>query len=220
MKAEEAQALLDAYPDKLPDQRQIRDALHTVVALTLPRPEKGTVMTAEDAREILDRLGKTPRFPLTDQTFQDALTSIIHLFSALRHALPYTYEPCDQTVSCTECGQVWWDQDTDLDGNWHAPGCKLFEAMVMVGISKDERDPADKVPAPNPDNRTQAMKTRDLVLSAWFSKLAHMAYNEEEPVPEGMDRATWQKAVGDIMHRLQTAKETLPTHGPYAGAKP
>jgi hypothetical protein len=233
MNADEARALIDAYPT-VPGRDQVRDALETVISLTALRPPGGKAMTAAEARGHLERLKPhikcflcgainpanvkdgvhvdcpgvsgtaLPMFTLPSyEMAEEALTSVIHLFTALRHALPYCYDPADQTVACPECGEVWWDQDTDLDGNWHAPGCRLFQARVLVGDAKDVRDAGDKVPASVGGEVDPARVFRDKVLDGWFQKLARMAYSGAEPVPEGMDRGVWQKAVYEVTRRLR-----------------
>jgi hypothetical protein len=212
-----------AFATIWPDRDQTRDALETVVSLTQLRPEGSKVMTAGEARKLLREVGFCPAggsVEISIEEYTGTLHSVIHLFEALRHVLPYCYEPADQTVACPECGEAWWMQNTDLDGNWHAPGCKLFQARLMTGDSKDVRDPEDKVPAPVDVNLNPARVLRDQVLSAWFQRLARMAYSEKEPVPEGMDKATWQKAVYEVLHRLQVHMDTAPKSGPYAGATP
>jgi hypothetical protein len=171
-------------------------------------------MTAFEAKKLLTQ-GHEP----DQDEVVDALSSVVHLYEALRHALPYCYDPCDQTVACPECGEIWWEQETDMDGNWHSPGCGLHAARVLVGQSNNTRDPSDPVPtAPNPDNRTPAQVAQDKVLEAWFMRLAKMDYKEGPPA--GMDASTWSRAVTEVLNRLRDSADTGLSNGPYARVKP
>ena len=59
--------------------------------------------------------------------------------SHLCNVLGWAYEPCDQTVRCPQCGQVWWEQPEAINENWHAAGCEIFAAEVASGRSVDVR---------------------------------------------------------------------------------
>lgn len=148
------------------------------------------------------------------------------LRAALIHALPYCYEPADQTIQCTECDACWWGVPEDIDEDWHAPGCKLFAARVMVGVSKPVRRRAQGEPSepyapndPRPDTRTPSHILRDLIVSGWARQLARMSYPEN--APEWLQGESWRRAVHEIITRL--LKATGPLRGPYAqveGAQP
>lgn len=56
----------------------------------------------------------------------------------------HAYLPCDQTVQCGACGAIHWDCAEGIDENWHADGCEVFAAQVLLGHSRDVR----KGPAP------------------------------------------------------------------------
>lgn len=138
----------------------------------------------------------------------------------LAHALPFCYFAADQTVQCPECDAVWWGVPEELDENWHAPDCLLFAARVAVGQSKNVRrrtgdeDLGSYAPNdPRPDTRTPSAILRDEILGGWFSRLASMQWSG---TPEGMSDETWHRAIHEVIERLQRAKETGPTHGPYA----
>jgi len=161
---------------------------------------KGPV-SIEEAQEILAAMGAQDPVCPTMEHIHRVLTTLIQTTEALKHALSYCVEPCDQTISCPECGVAWWDQDEDIDQNWHAEGCKLFAANVLVGISKNEKDKDRPNQAgPNPDTRKPARILRDTVLAAWFQKLAHIGYGEDPP--EGFDKSTWQRIIITVMDRL------------------
>ena len=102
----------------------------------------------------------------SEEQCRDALNTVIALTRTLQE-LPLAralqdlqsacLEPADQTVGCAICGQYWWDYDEDLDENWHAPGCEMHAARVVLGISKDiRRSTAAKYAAePVPDPATE-----------------------------------------------------------------
>jgi hypothetical protein len=174
---------------------------HYFRALELSRV--GGPVSLEEARELL-AANDDPHDPVcpTQEHRSRIITTLIDTTEALKHALPYCYEPCDQTVQCPECGATWWDQDEDIDQNWHAEGCKLFAANVLVGLSKNEKDKDNPNTAgPNPDTRTPSQILRDQVLNSWFQKIAHMGYGEEPP--QGMDKGTWQRVIIEVMDRLR-----------------
>lgn len=174
---------------------------HFVKALELGHT-KGPV-SLEEAMELL-AANDDPNDPvcMTQEQRHRVLTTLVATTEALKHALPYTYEPCDQTVQCPECGVAWWDQDEDIDQNWHADGCKLFAANVLVGLSKNEKDKDRPNNAPpNPDLRRPAQILRDQVLDGWFQKLARIGYGEGPP--EGFDKSTWEQIIITVMDRLR-----------------
>ena len=81
---------------------------------------------------------------------QQALVSAADERESLRKALKdiigAAFLPCDQTIGCNECGAIWWSQSEDINENWHAEGCKVFAAEVLLGMSVDvRRDPAPEM---------------------------------------------------------------------------
>jgi len=139
------------------------------------------------------------------------------LFDLLKEVLPYAYEAADQTVQCPCCNAVWWDVPENIDEDWHAPGCKIQQARVRVGISTSVRkrpptEPSEpyKPNEPNPDTRTPAQILRDQVLSGFFQKLAAMQW--AVPPPDGVDKAAWEKSIQKVIHQL------LETDAPERGA--
>ena len=92
---------------------------------------------------------------------------------------------------------------------WHAMGCSLHRARVLVGVSTDvrRRDPAepDKPYSPNgpaPDTRTPAQILRDTMLDGWIERLVRAKW---QPVPEGVDPAAWPKAVDAMVDLILRA---------------
>lgn len=76
----------------------------------------------------------------------------------------HCYLPCDQTVQCGVCGVVWWNVAEEMHENWHADGCALFAAEVLLGRSVDvRRDPAPEGcnPWQHPTNEATAKAIRD-----------------------------------------------------------
>lgn len=149
----------------------------------------------------------------------DALTSLVLLEGHLKTALSYCYEPADQTVQCPECNTVWWGCEEDLDEDWHAPGCGLLAARVLVGLSKPVRKRPPEDPSqpyqpntPNPDGRTHAEAVRDQVLSGWFARLMKMSWGEEPPT--GVSEKSWKASVHEVFDRLR--KMGAPKRGPYS----
>lgn len=136
------------------------------------------------------------------------------LLAALMHALPYCYEPADQTVMCPECGAAWWALPEDFNENWHAPGCLLFAARVLVHQAVDVTHPREpgardwKPDGPRPDARTPSEKLRDVVLTGWWQRVASIGYAD---VPEGVPPDVWARAVHAVMDRIPR-----PATGPYA----
>lgn len=86
---------------------------------------------------------------------------------ALRRALATcaecAYLPCDQTLQCGCCGVAYWTQAEEVDENWHADGCALFAAEVLLSKSRDvRRGPAPEGCHPwvDPASRETAVKIR------------------------------------------------------------
>jgi len=149
------------------------------------------------------------------------VSDIEQLRAMLTHALPYAYEAADQTVQCPECNAVWWDTPEDIDEDWHAPGCQLLAARVLVGVSKPvrRRDPseASKPYNPNdarPDARTPAMILRDQVLSGWFARMARMKWDTTPP--EGVTREAWERSINAVIDTLVCDPSTGVATGPYS----
>lgn len=139
----------------------------------------------------------------------------------LRHALPYAYEAADQTVQCPECNAVWWGVPEDIDEDWHAPGCQLLAARVLVGESKPvrRRDPSEASKPynpndPRPDTRTPAQVLRDHILSGWFAKLARMKW--DAAAPEGVTPDAWKRSINAVIDALLRDPSTSVTSGPYS----
>jgi hypothetical protein len=144
------------------------------------------------------------------------------LRAALMHALTYAYEAADQTVMCPECSAAWWGVPEDIHENWHAPGCKLFAARVLVGesldvtyprtrLANDDPDGHDWKPSdPRPDTCTPAEKVRDVILDGWFARLARIGY-ADDAVPADVPPVVWMRAVHAVMDLLPR-----PQVGPYA----
>lgn len=152
---------------------------------------------------------------LIDAAFADlAAGKAEPLRAALVHALKYCYEACDQTVMCPECNTAWWGVPEDIDENWHAPGCKLFAAMVLVGLAVDVTHPRPlgkhdaTIDAPRPDGRTPAECLRDVILGGWFGRLACLGFVD---VPKDVPEHLWMRAVHAVIDRLPR-----PATGPYA----
>lgn len=155
---------------------------------------------------------------LIDAAFADlAAGKAEPLRAALVHALKYCYEACDQTVMCPECNTAWWGVPEDIDENWHAPGCKLFAAMVLVGLASNvthPREPGEHDPkpdAPHPDGRTPAECLRDVILGGWFGRLARLGFAD---VPKDVPEHLWMRAIHAVIDRLPR-----PATGPYARAE-
>lgn len=97
----------------------------------------------------------------------------------------HAYLPCDQTVQCACCGVVYWEQPEDIDENWHADGCALFAAEVLLGRSRDvRRGPAPKgcVPWKDPANEETANAIRAQLAALEMARFdaAHKAEEWEE----------------------------------------
>lgn len=141
---------------------------------------------------------------------------IEQLRALLTHALPYAYEAADQTVQCPECNSVWWDVPEDIDEDWHAPGCQLLAARVLVGVSKPVRhcDPSDASKpynpnVPRPETRTPAQILRDHILSGWFSRLARMKWESTPP-------DAWNRSINAVIDTLLRDPATGVVSGPYS----
>lgn len=155
---------------------------------------------------------------LIDAAFADlAAGKAEPLRAALVHALGYCHEPADQTVMCPECNAAWWGVPEDIDENWHAPGCKLFAARVLVDLAVDVTHPREpreagehdwKPDGPRPDDRSPAEKLRDVILDGWFRRLARLGFAD---VPKGVPEHLWMRAVHAVIDRLPR-----PATGPYA----
>ena len=146
---------------------------------------------------------------------------IERLRAMLAHALPYAYEAADQTVQCPECNAVWWDVPEDIDEDWHAPGCQLLAARVLVGESKPvrRRDPSEASRPynpndPRPDARTPSQILRDHILSGWFAKLASMKWDATPP--EGVTHDAWKRSINAIIDALLRDPSTSVATWPYS----
>ena len=204
--AQEILAAMDAHDPVCPTMDHIRRVLNTLVDVLKDGP------TLEGRSEAArKRLREEYESRLKDEIERVKLAwaddvgatrqRIAALEEALKHALSYCYEPADQTVSCSECRVAWWDQDEEINQNWHAEGCKLFAANVLVGLSKNEKDKDHpNTEPPHPDPRKPAQILRDTVLASWFQKLAYICYGETPP--EGFDKSAWQQVLITVIDRL------------------
>lgn len=136
----------------------------------------------------------------------------------LAAALPHCYLAAGQTVQCPECNALWWGCAEELDEDWHAAGCKLHQARVLVGQSVDVRrrtaDEPDRPYQPNgpaPDPRTPAQVLRDTVLDGVLSRIVRARY---EAPPAGVERKAWEASVGAVVDLL--VREAPPARGGYS----
>lgn len=200
------------------DTESAADAL--VAAMTKSREENEARERSDAYLAETDRteakLQQEREAALIDAAFADRSPERTEpLRAALVHALPYCYEVADQTVMCPECDAVWWGVAEHINENWHAPGCKLFAARVLVHQAVDVRRPREEedrsTPSDaRPDLRDPPEVLRDVVLTGWFSRIAALGYTD---VPKDVDNMVWMRAIHAVLDRLPR-----PATGPYAAA--
>ncbi len=181
--------------------------------------DRGEAADLDFIAHARDDVPTLAREALAERARADAAEArIADLRALLVNALPHCYLAADQTVQCPECNAVWWDCPEDIDEDWHAMGCSLHRARVLVGVSTDvrRRDPVepDKPYNPNgpaPDTRTPAQILRDTMLDGWIARLVRAKW---QPVPEGVDPAAWPKAVDAMVDLILRAAP--PARGGYS----